>query len=107
MAEIIFPQKEIEKIVALVVNGVADEVLSRIEKRGFPISAPAFQATWDRKTVSRYLGISLPTLDLYCRGANPIIKSYRLGNKIRFKQSEVEEALKVVKTVKNQRGLTI
>ncbi len=45
-----------------------------------------------RKEVASYLQISLPTLHEYSK--KEILKSYRIGSKVRYKASEVETALK-------------
>jgi excisionase family DNA binding protein len=48
-----------------------------------------------RKEVSKLLSISLPTLhDWVKRG---LIKSYRCGNRVFFKSSEIEQSLKQIK----------
>ena len=44
-----------------------------------------------RGEVSKYLQISLPTLHSYVKQG--LIKSYRIGGKVRFKQEEVDQAL--------------
>ena len=48
-----------------------------------------------RQEVSEMLGVSLPTLHSYCKKG--VIVSYRLGNKVRFKHSDVLEALRLIK----------
>jgi excisionase family DNA binding protein len=45
-----------------------------------------------RKEVASYLQISLPTLHEYSK--KEILKSYRIGSKVRYRASEVENALK-------------
>jgi excisionase family DNA binding protein len=45
-----------------------------------------------RKEVANYLQISLPTLHEYSK--REILKSYRIGSKVRYKASEVAKALK-------------
>jgi len=44
-----------------------------------------------RKEVANYLQISLPTLHDYSK--RQILKSYKIGNKVRYKASEVIESL--------------
>ena len=48
-----------------------------------------------RFDVSKLLGLSLPTIISY--GQLGILKPYKLGNKIRYKKSEVLDSLQVVK----------
>lgn len=45
-----------------------------------------------RGEVARFLKISLPTLHRYTKDS--ILKSYRIGGKVRYKLEEVENALK-------------
>ncbi|WP_460544767.1 helix-turn-helix domain-containing protein [Echinicola sediminis] len=51
-----------------------------------------------RQETARRLSISLPTLNSYSKRG--FIKSYNIGNRILYKESEVEAALTEVKTVK-------
>ena len=48
-----------------------------------------------RQEVAEFFGVSLPTLHSWCKKG--IIVSYRIGNKVRFKQSDVLEALRLIK----------
>ena len=48
-----------------------------------------------RKEVSEILGISLPTLDSYKKQG--LIKAFQLGNKVRFRISDVQQALIEIK----------
>lgn len=47
-----------------------------------------------RHTVAEWLSISLPTLHAWTK--NGILKSYRIGNKIRYKKNEVLTALQSI-----------
>jgi excisionase family DNA binding protein len=65
-------------------------------KQGFEASEKQYQVKsqsnlLSRKEASKYLTISLPTLDKYVREG--IIPSYRCGNTLRFKESELSEIL--------------
>lgn len=60
------------------------------------------EAFLTRKEVAQRLGVSLSTLHtLSIEGA---VQSYRLGGKIRYKESEIERALEQVKNLKHKRG---
>ena len=47
-----------------------------------------------RKEVADFFNISLVTLHKWTKKG--VVKSYKIGNKVRFKKSEVLEALKIV-----------
>lgn len=47
-----------------------------------------------RHEVAKWLSISLPTLHAWTK--NGILKSYRIGNKIRYKKSEVLTSLQSI-----------
>lgn len=53
-----------------------------------------------REETAKFLSISLTTLWDYTRKG--IVPAYRLGNKVRYKKSEVMEALKQMNNFKNQ-----
>lgn len=55
-----------------------------------------------RNEVCKILNISLPTLKKFY-GSTGEIKAYRLGGKIFFKKAEVEQALKLIHTIKHSR----
>ena len=46
---------------------------------------------WTREQCSDYLKITLPTLHEWIK--NGILKTYKIGNKIRFKKAEVKAAI--------------
>ncbi|MFL0171103.1 helix-turn-helix domain-containing protein [Tenacibaculum maritimum] len=52
-----------------------------------------------RKQTAEILSVSLPTI--WSWGKKGIIKAYRIGNKIRFKESEVMEALQEINAKKS------
>lgn len=54
-----------------------------------------------RKETARILNISLPTLHLFTKEG--IICAYRIGNRVLYKQEDIENALKVIVS-SNQRG---
>ena len=54
-----------------------------------------------RKETARILNISLPTLHLFTKEG--IIRAYRIGNRVLYKQEDIENALKVIVS-SNQRG---
>jgi excisionase family DNA binding protein len=54
-----------------------------------------------RKETARILSISLPTLHLFTKEG--IIRAYRIGNRVLYKQEDIENALKII-VPPNQRG---
>ncbi len=71
------------------------EILDGIEKLLIEFSknfTPKEPAVWlSRKDVSELLGISLPTIHQW--GKQGILKPYKIGNRVRFKQSDIEKTL--------------
>ena len=57
-----------------------------------------------RKGVAEQLGISLPTLHRWTM--NGTIQAVRIGSSVRYKSSDVDEALKNIQSIKYMRGRT-
>jgi len=55
-----------------------------------------------RKEVAEILGISLPTLHTWTKEG--IIKAYRIGNSVRYKIEDIEQALQNIKSIKYMRN---
>jgi len=55
-----------------------------------------------RKEVSGMLGISLPTLSLWTKSG--VIQAVRIGNSIRYKSENIEQALQTVQNIKYLRN---
>ena len=70
-----------------ILNGI-EEKLNNFEKK-FQPKEPTQWIT--RKEVSEILSISLVTISAWSEKG--ILKPYRIGNRIRFKRKEVEQAL--------------
>ncbi len=64
--------------------------LAQIEKK---VAQPIENILLSRDEVAKMLGISLVTLHSYSKKG--IIPTYKIGTKVRFKQSEVFEAMKL------------
>ncbi len=99
MKLIILSVPELEEII----SRVSDETAKKISKHNPPTPPETATPLVSRSEAARYLGITTVTLDRYCRGANSILTAYRLGGTIRLKRSEIEQALKIVKTIKGRR----
>jgi len=71
------------------------EILEGIEKLLIEFSknfTPKEPVIWiSRKDVAELLGISLPTIHQW--GKQGILKPYKIGNRVRYKQSDIEKTL--------------
>ena len=71
------------------------EILDGVEKLLIDFSkkfTPKEPVVWlSRKDVTELLGISLPTIHQW--GKQGILKPYKIGNRVRFKQSDIEKTL--------------
>ena len=56
----------------------------------------------NRFDVAALLKVSLPTLNNWSKSG--IIQSYRIGNRVLYKQEEIEQAVHAVKNLKYKRG---
>jgi excisionase family DNA binding protein len=85
-----------------------EELVMTIVKRELELFAnehfkPQKKEYLTRKEVSELLKVSLVTLNYWCK--NGLLRSYRIGNRVRFKSAEIEAALKEVKTLKYRRQI--
>lgn len=63
-----------------------------------PVEKPNDSELITRFEAADLLGISLPTLSAYSKSGR--VKSYRIGSRVRYKRSEVLNALQEVQTYK-------
>jgi len=63
-----------------------------------PVEPPKNNLLITRQETANLLGISLPTLSAYSKEGR--IQSYRIGTRIRYKQSEVLESITKIQTLK-------
>lgn len=78
---------EIKNELSSILKLVQEEALREIKEKSKNSSLELLT----RKEAAKLLCCSLPTLDLYTEQGS--IKSYRLGNSIRFKKEDLENAL--------------
>lgn len=91
---IVFPYEEIIKAIT---EGVLNEIKKHL------IEKPTHPAQFiTRAATAALLNISLVSLNSYSKRS--ILKSYRIGNRVLYKKSEVEEAVTLVKSVKFRKG---
>lgn len=67
-----------------------------------PIQENTTNKFYTRKEVTKMLDISLPTLHEWTKDG--IIKAHRIGSRVRYKEEDVQNALKEVKTRKYSRN---
>lgn len=91
---IIFPYEEI-------IRAITEGVLNEIKKNLIEKPTPSTQFL-SRKETASLLGISLVSLNSYSKRS--ILKSYRIGNRVLYKKSEVEESVTLVRSVKFRKG---
>lgn len=82
-----------------------DEALQTYHRRNTPTTKKENEEYLSRKEVAELLKISLPTLRKYCLDEQ--IPSYKLGKKVLFKRSEVEQALTTIHGLKHKKQPTI
>jgi len=80
------------------------ELLQQVVKSNQPIVEQKDGTNFlTRNETAKMLRISLPTLAEYTN--NGIIPGYRIGAGVRYKQSEVENSVQLIKSIKYQKGL--
>ena len=67
--------------------------------------SPKKTAFISRRRAASILGISLGTLNSYCK--NGVIPSYRLGSRVLLMEDEIIQTVQKVKTYKHQKSRTI
>ena len=77
------------------------EFLSRIESlldkkidRGLEVTRPKDSKYFTRKETASLLKISLPTLNTWTKEG--LLQSYRIGNRVLYKQEEVENSIEEI-----------
>ena len=76
-------------------NSMRSIIRQEINSLTFPKESKQEQYL-SRRQISDLLKISLPTLGSYVKMGK--LKAYRIGRRIRFKQSEIGQALKLIQT---------
>ncbi|WP_246496290.1 helix-turn-helix domain-containing protein [Chitinophaga varians] len=90
------PVDELKEMIAAVVNQELTKHLPPANQ------SPISNDLLTRKEAARLLGISLPTLLDYTKLGK--ITGYRLGTRVRYKRSELEQALTQIKAAKLNGG---
>ena len=82
------------------VKEIVETSLSNSEKGKPPDNTPKYLS---RKEVTSLLKISLPTLHSWSK--HGILKPHKLGNRVLFKQEEIESALAGIQKIKHKRNI--
>ena len=78
------------------------EVIEETKQESKPKESGKRPVYLNRFEVVELLKISLPTLNNWSKSG--IVQSYRIGNRILYKASEIEDAIHSVKNLKYKRG---
>lgn len=78
------------------------EVIDRKLNLSTPLSQQISSDYVSRKEVSKLLKITLPTLHDWTKQG--ILKSYKIGTRVLYKESEVKETLEKVPSFKHRKG---
>jgi len=90
------PVSELKEIIAEVVNQQLTKHLPSVNQ------PPPGNDLITRKEAAQLLSISLPTLSDFTKSGK--ITGYRIGTRVRYKRSELENSLKQIQSVKNKGG---
>lgn len=85
------------------IKKVVEEVLEN-KLKGFQNSKKTELKFLTRKDTAKLLCISLPTLHEWTKTG--IVKAHRIGNRVLFKQEEVNQSLRQIQTSKTRGGLS-
>ena len=96
--EIILFSTEKKELRTLIANAIKEELNMFFNKDTKPDNRLR-----TRKEVAELLGISLTTLHTWTKEG--IIKAFRIGNSVRYKMEDIEQALQNIKSIKYMRGV--
>lgn len=75
-------------------KSIVEEIKSELRNITFQNQNKESEEYLTRQELADIFKVTLPTISDWCKKG--ILKHYRLGNLVRFKKSEVEEALKKI-----------
>ncbi|HVI43495.1 MAG TPA: helix-turn-helix domain-containing protein [Chitinophaga sp.] len=90
------PVEELKGMIAEAVNNELTKHLNPVNPQ------PTGNELLTRKEAAKILGISLPTLLDFTKSGK--ITGYRIGTRVRYKRSELEQSLKQIQSVKKKGG---
>lgn len=83
------------------IRGCIDEALQTYHRRNTPAPKKENEEYLSRKEIAELFNISLPTLRKYCLDGQ--IPSHKLGKKVLFKRSEIEQGLTAIYDLKHKK----
>lgn len=81
---------------------ISDTIREEMQKNATPPPPPETEFI-TRQETRQILGVSLPTLNDWTKRG--VIIGYRIGTRIRYKKSEIMDAVRQVHTLKYRRGV--
>lgn len=97
MAKIVLNNFELSDI-----RKVVEEVLEQ-QLKGLLVPEKTEQKMLTRKQTAQFLCISLPTLHDWTKTG--VVKAHRIGNRVLYKQDEVNQALQQIQTPNYRRAM--
>jgi len=90
----------VDDFISTLTQAISAEVIQQLRNCNVPTTTPAKQEEWlTREATADYFHISLPTLNTYTKSG--LLKGYRIGNRMFYKRSELDEAPTAVRTSSN------
>jgi excisionase family DNA binding protein len=92
MQGILLTDFDVQQLKADITTSVVDEVVKKLTTL---LPNQSAEEILSRRKAAQFLGISLPTLHVYTTTGK--IKGYRMGSTVRYKKSDLLEALQKIK----------
>lgn len=89
------PLYDIQELEALITNAVLAAIDKKLEK----LTPPKQEEYLTRKQTALRLGIALSTLHEYTQAG--YIPAFRIGSRVRYKITDVEQSLTQIRAIKN------
>jgi excisionase family DNA binding protein len=93
MQGVLLTEFDFQALKSEITTTVVDEVVKKLTPL---LSGASEDEILSRRKAAQFLGISLPTLHVYTMTG--VVQGYRMGNTVRYRKTELQQALKSVKT---------
>jgi len=97
MKQILINELSVEELKSMIDDSVVAAFLKLKNQE-----EPKTDKLLSRQEAAIFIDVSLPTLNEYTKSGK--VKGYRLGGKIKYKQSELLEAMNAIEPLKYRRG---
>src|SRR6056297_2156404 len=97
MKQILINELSVEELKSMIDDSVVAAFLKLKNQE-----EPKTDKLLSRQEAAIFIDVSLPTLNEYTKSGK--VKGYRLGGKIKYKQSELLEAMNAIEQLKYRRG---